>query len=149
MNKLPTIPNNGPQWPDVEKAACTLLNNILNQLDPPGTAHVVPPPDYEQRLDNGEAIITIQRTGGIADRTIDHPTIDLSVTTGQRSTSWDVMGWLRPQLHNFSGTVTNQDGTTAIITEITDSQGPRRAPDISRDNRRVTASFNISTRLER
>lgn len=149
MPKLPKIPSDQAQWPDVEKAMVTLLDQMLTQLEPAGFACVTPPDGYEDLLDNGVAIVTVQRSGGQADRITDTASLSLSVTTGQRSASWDVMGWLRPQLHRYSGVVTNDDDTVAIITKITDMQGPRREPDLSRDNRRVTAAFNVTTRLER
>lgn len=149
MPKTPTIPETHAQWPDVEKAMVTLLDDMLAQLDPPGEAYVVPPADYDERLANGTAIVTVQRTGGQADRINDTAGVNLTVTTAQRNASWDVMGWLRPQLHNYNGVVRNSDGTVAIIEKITDMQGPRRTPDMNQDMRRVTAGLNVTTRLTR
>jgi len=151
MAKLPKIPDNGPQWPDVEKALVTLLDEILGQLEPAGQAYVHPPEkdEYNRLIEQGVAIVTVQRTGGQADRITDTAGINLTVTTAQRSASWDVMGWLRPILHNYEGVVRNPDGTTAIITTITDMNGPRRSQDLAQDARRVSAGFNVTTRLDR
>lgn len=149
MPKIPKIPTDGPQWPDVEKALVTLLNEFLARLEPSGRACVVPPQNSDELIDQGVAIVTVQRTGGQAERITDTAGVNLSVTTSQRSASWDVMGWLRPLLHNYEGVVTNSDGTVAIITKITDMQGPRRGLDLNDDKRRVTAGFNVTTRLER
>ena len=149
MPTTPKIPEEQALWPDVEKAMVTLLDEILAELEPPGEAYVVPPADYDNRLERGVAIVTVQRTGGQADRINDTAGVNLTVTTSQRNASWDVMGWLRPQLHNFHGVITNSDGTTAIIQKITDMQGPRRTADLNPDMRRVTAGINVTTRLNR
>jgi|LSQX01.1.fsa_nt_gb hypothetical protein len=144
-----TIPDGVAGWPDIEVAMVTLLDDLLGKLDPPGYACIVPPPDYEQRVNNGTAIVTVQRAGGAAERVVDHPTVFITVTTAYRSDSWKVLGWLRPQLHNFSGQVTNPDGSVAIINSISDLRGPQRVPDLSDDLRRVSQGFTVATRLDR
>lgn len=143
------IPDDVPGWPDVEVAMVTLLDGILANLDPAGYACITPPADYEDRINRGIAIVTVQRSGGAADRINDHPVVFISVTTAYRSDSWKVLGWLRPQLHNFSGQVTNPDGSVAIINSIDDLRGPQREPDIVPDFRRVTQGFSVVTRLDR
>ena len=139
----------GPRWPDVEKAMVTLLDDILTELDPPGYACIVPPDNYDELVHQGVAIITVQRAGGAAERIDDHPSVFVSVTTAYRSDSWDVLGWLRGKLHDFNGTVTNPDGTTAIIRSISDLRGPQRDPDPNPDFRRVSQGFAVVTRLDR
>lgn len=143
------IPAGDNRFPDVEKALVTVLDDMLTELDPPGYACVQPPANYNELIDQGVAIVTVQRSGGEADRINDHPNTFISVTTAYRSDSWDVMGWLRPKLHEFSGVVTNPDDTTAIITDIGDMRGPQRDPALSEDFRRVSQGFAVTTRRGR
>lgn len=143
------IPDDVPRWPDVEKAMITVLDGMLANLTPAGFACVIPPPDYNEQLANGVVIVTVQRSGGSADRINDDANFYITVTAGTRSDAWDVMGWLRPQLHNFSDVVTNPDGTVALITGISDMSGPQRQPALSPDVRGVTAGFVVTTRLDR
>lgn len=144
-----TIPDDQPRWPDVEKAMVTILDDLMAPLDPPGYACVVPPEDYEEMLRDGVAIATVQRSGGNADRTNDHANVFVTVTAGYRSDAWDVLGWLRPQLHHFSGRVENPDGTVALIQAIDDMRGPQRQPSLSPDMRSVSGGFTVVTRLDR
>ena len=143
------IPDDVPRWPDVEKAMVTVLDDFLGRLMPAGYACVVPPADWEERLLDGVAIVTVQRAGGNAERALDSANLYVTVTAGTRSDAWDVMGWLRPQLHSFNGTVTNPDGTVALITAVDDMRGPQRQPALSPDMRSVTAGFTVITRLDR
>lgn len=143
------IPDDTPQFPDVEQALITVVGDMLTELNPTGVACNVPPQDFERRIQAGHAVVQIERRGGGAERTIDRPRVFISVITEYRSDSNRVMQWLRAKLHNFTGRVNNPDGTTAIIAEITDITGPERGAPYSPDSRVVTAGFTVATRLER
>lgn len=143
------IPDGDDRWPDVEKAMVTLLDDLLSELEPAGYACVLPPSNYDELIDQGVAIVTVQRAGGTAERINEDASVFLTVTTGYRSDSWDVLGWLRPKLHQVNDTIVNGDGTVALITKITDARGPQKDPGLSEDSRRVGAGFTVTTRIGR
>lgn len=148
--KRTTIPEGVPQWPDVERALVTLLTGILADLTPAGYACVVLPENVDQRVNrDGQTIVQVQRAGGFADRIQDHARVVLSVTSNDRSVSWNVLGWLRPQLHQFTGIIHNGDGTAAIIQNIEDTQGPQRTPSPTAITTTVQATLTVTTRIER
>lgn len=144
-----TIPDGDNRFPDVEKALVTALDDMLTELTPPGYACTTPPANAADLINQGVAIVTVQRSGGEADRTKDHPNVFLTVTTAYRSDSWEVLGWLRPKLHDFSGVVTNPDGTTALIESIADMRGPQRNPSVTQDTRSVSQGLAVTTRRGR
>lgn len=144
-----SIPEDGGLWPDVEEALVTLLNEMLADLTPHGVACIIPPQNYADLVHAGHPIVTVQRSGGAADGVFDHPNVYISVTTAYRSDSWDVLGWLRLKLRDYSGVVTNPDGSQAIIAGIADMRGPQKAPALSNDTNQVSAAFTVTTRLGR
>lgn len=145
----PIIPTDQPRWPDVEKAMVTVLDDMLQALDPPGYACVVPPQNEDELVATGRAVVQVVRTGGSNDRTADDASISINVTTAYRSDSWEVMGWLRPKLLEFSGVVTNPDGSQALVMGIQPAQGPQKDPARAPVNSQVGLSFTVTTRLDR
>lgn len=143
------IPDGTPQWPDVEKAMVTLLSDLQASLTPSGYACVVLPEDAASRQERGQVIAQVQRAGGFANRTQDNARITLNIHSYDRSVSWDVLGWLRPQLHQFEGVVTNSDGTVAIVQDIEDTQGPQRTPAQQFPSTVVQCALTVTTRIER
>lgn len=143
------IPTDQPRWPDAEKVMVTILDDFLAELEPAGYACIVPPANHDELINKGHAIVQVMRSGGNADRTVDHTNIFVQVTTAYRSDSWDVLGWLRPKLRNFSGVVTNPDDSQAIVMSIDDMRGPQRAPSPSPGTNTVSAGFVVETRLDR
>lgn len=143
------IPTDTPRWPDVEKALVTVLDDFMTELKPGGYACIIPPENFAELIHNGYPVVTVQRAGGAADRVVDNPVVYISVNTAYRSDSWDVLGWLRPKLHDFSGVVTNPDGSQALVSGIEDMRGPQLDPAFTKDTNRVSAGFIVKTRLDR
>lgn len=143
------IPERDDLFPDVEKALVTLIGGMLQELDPPGFACTIPPENTNELLERGVAIVTVQRAGGPADRVNDFARVHISVTTLQRSSSWEVLGWLRVQLPDKTGKIVNPDGTVALIQEISELQGPQKTPQINNDMRTVNHMMNVHTRKGR
>lgn len=146
----PLIPNT-PKFPDVEKGMCTLLDQLLAELTPAGYACVIPPSDFEERIANGEAIVTVQRSGGTKSqqRALLDARVFISVTTAERSASWEVLAWLQEKFEDVHNTITNPDGTHCHIASISDMQGSQREPALSPDMRRVTSGHIVTVRKER
>lgn len=143
------IPEGTVQWPDVEKAMVTLLSDMAADLTPPGYACVTLPANFTERIDKGQTVLQVQRAGGFADRIQDHARITLRVHSNDRSVSWNVLGWLRPQLHQYKGVIHNGDGTTAIVQDIQDTQGPQRTPADMQTSATVQAALTVTTRIDR
>lgn len=145
-----TIPAGDARFPDVENAMVTVLDGLLEELDPAGYACIVPPENYMDLLQQGVALVEVESDGGAASsRVNDSCVVYVSVTTGYRSDSWAVLGWLRPKLNNYSGVVANPDGTQAIITDISDMRIPKKDTANTANTTRVTAGFTVTTRLDR
>ena len=144
-----TIPEGVKRFPDVERAVVTIIQNFCKQLTPPAAVGTMPPANADVVIASGAPVVVVTRAGGAATRVIDEARVSVTVTTGYRSDSWEVMGWLRSQLYDFTGFVENPDGSTAIIETIMDAQGPQRAVAPQTDHRTVSAMFSVHTRLER
>lgn len=144
--KIPGDPSYG--FPDAEMALVTIIDEIVSDITPDANAFSLDgiPHDYEERVNRGEVIITVKRSGGESDGVFDFPRMDVAVGHAYRTDSWRVMGFIRRKLHQFSGLVTNPDGSEAIVNSITDATGPQRTPQ-SPDTRVVALGFSMQTRV--
>lgn len=145
----PQVPDDGFGFPDVESALVQLLDTeLLPQLTPTGGyACVTPPPNLDQLIDEGQAVVTVQRSGGtLIDRNQEAARVFIGVTTATRSASWEVFGWLRAHLHEYRGYVQLPTGVTVRVQSISDMQGPQKDPALSQDARRVGGGFVVTVK---
>lgn len=136
-------------FPDAEDALTVIVDSILANFTPPGYAHTPggQPQDYDNLVASGVAMVEIARTGGEADGVWDFPRMNVTVTTPSRDLSWKVMAYLRRKLHHINSIgVPLSDGSTAIVNNVKDSQGPQQPPTgtFATD---VTLGFTMQNRL--
>lgn len=145
-----TIPQDDDSYfPDAEDALTIIVDNILAKLTPAGYAHTPggQPQDYGNLVESGVAMVEITRTGGESDGVWDFPRMSVSVTTATRDQSWKVMAYLRRKLHHINSIpVVLSDGSTAIVNNIKDSQGPQQPP-TGTFAAEVTLGFTMQNRL--
>ena len=142
-------PPTSTAYVDMEEVLVTLIGDICQKITPPVWPCTVPPQDMTTRLNRGETIIQVRREGGVVTRVTDTGRVDIAVTCGYRTDAWRVMGWLLPQLYEFTGVVPTSDGTPAVVLEVSDATGTRQRPPLTQDSRAVQTLIQVTIRKPR
>ncbi|MFR9767054.1 hypothetical protein [Nocardia sp. SC052] len=138
-------------WPDAELVALDLAQYYLNLLTPTGLAVTWLPDDFADLVEAGTPVVRAYRGGMGAEGLWDPAAVQLGVIARKRSTSWEVLEYLRQMFLSYEhgGPVRRADGSITYVDCIEEIVGPQQLPELNPDDRLVPATYRIELRRPR